>query len=185
MLCYQNIEWKKFRKIQAIVRCQPRTFNNYVEKVRERRQRHRLGGDVRLLLDREQQSRLDDWIEFQNRHLIRLELLEKERIMFKQELDDLKLAGDRNTTRPKFGPTYAEALVQRLDETDLDLKAHHVLLHWIEQQRLAMDPGNLSSVKEDHEDQDTAPKAVRIASPLRSRTKQAAGPLVLGTVRVT
>lgn len=48
-----------------------------------------------------------------------------------------------------------------------------------------MDPGNLSSVKEDHEDQDAAPKAVRMTSTRRSRTKQAAVPLVLGKVRVT
>lgn len=183
--CYQNIEWKEFRNIQAIVRCRPRTFNKFVEEVRERRQTHGLGGDVRLLLDREQQSRLDDWIEFQNHHLKRLEQLEKERITFKQELDDdLKLAGDRNTTRPKFGPTYAEALEQRLDATDRYLKAHHVLLHWIEQQRLAMDPGNLTSVKKGYENQDATPKAVRMTSTRRSRTKQAAGPLVLGKVRV-
>lgn len=71
-----------------MVRCRNRPFSNLVDEVRERRQRHGLSGHVRLLLDTEQQSRLDNWIEFQNRHLKRLEQFEKERDKLKQELDD-------------------------------------------------------------------------------------------------
>ncbi|KAF2817570.1 uncharacterized protein BDZ99DRAFT_457296 [Mytilinidion resinicola] len=186
VLCYQKLDWEKFRRLQAMVRCRNRPFSKFVDEVRERRQRHGLGGDVRLLLDLERQSRLDNWIEFQNRHLKRLEQFEKERDRLKQELDDAqKLAGDRNTTRPKVGPTRAEALKRRLEVTERDLKWHHVLLHWIEQRRLAMDPGHPTPIKEDYEDQDAAPKAVRRTSTRGRPIKQINGPSVLGQVRVT
>lgn len=186
MLRYQKLDWEKFRKLQAMVRCRNRSFSIFVDEVRERRQRHGLGGDVRLLLDTEQQSRLDHWIEFQNRHLKRLEEFQKKRDKLKQELEDSrKLAGDRNPTCPKFGPARAEVLKRRLEVTERDLKWHHVLLHWIEQRRLAMDPGHSTLVKEDHEDQDAASKAVRKISTRGRRIKQTDGPSVLGKVRVT
>lgn len=141
---------------------------------------------LRLLLDTKQQSRLDNWIEFQNHHLKRLEQFEKERDKLKQDLDDAQnLAGDGNTTLPEFGPTPAEALKQRLEFTERNLKLHRVLLHWIEQRRLAMDPEHPTSVKEDREDQDAAQKAVRMTSTHGRRTKQTEGPSVLGKVRVT
>lgn len=104
----------------------------------------------------------------------------------RQELDDAqKVAGDRNTTRSKFGQTRAETLERRLEGTERDLKWHHILLHRIEQQRLAMDLRHPTPVKGDHEDQDTAPKAVRRTSTRGRRTKQTEGPSVLGKVRVT
>jgi hypothetical protein len=186
VLCYQKLDWEKFRKLQAIVRCRKRSFSNFVDEIRERRQRHGLGGDVRFLLNTEQQSRLDNWIEFQNRHLKRLEQFEKERDNLKQQLEDSqKLGGDRSALCPKFGPTRVEALKRRLKITERDLKWHHVLLHWVEQQRLAMNAGHPTSVEEDHKNQDATPKAVRRTSTRGYRTKQKNGPSALGNVRVT
>lgn len=186
MLCYQKLDWEKFRRLQAVVRCRNRPFSNFVDEVRERRQRHGLSGHVRLLLDTELQNWLDNCMEFQNRHLKRLEQFQKERDKLKQELDDnKKLTGDRITTHLKLGPTRAEALERRLEVTERDLKWHHVLLHWIEQRRLAMDPGHPTPVKEDHDDQGAAPKAVRRTSTRERPTKQTEGPSILGKVRVT
>ena len=186
VLCYQKLDWEKFRRLQAIVRRRNRPFKNFVDEVRERRQRYGLSGHVRLLLNTEQQSQLENWMEFQNRHLKRLEQFEKERDKLKQELEDnQKLAGDRNTPRPKLGPTRAEALKRRLKVIERDLKWHHVLLHWIEQRRLAMDLGHPTPVKEDHEDQDAAPKAVRRTFIRECLIKQVEGPSILGKFRVT
>ncbi|MCJ1342063.1 hypothetical protein MMC31_000243 [Peltigera leucophlebia] len=163
VLCCRKLDWEIFRKLQAMVRYRSRTFSNFVDEVRERRQRHGL-----------------------NHHLKRLEQFEKERDKLKQDLDDAQnLAGDGNTTLPEFGPTPAEALKQRLEFTERNLKLHRVLLHWIEQRRLAMDPEHPTSVKEDREDQDAAQKAVRMTSTHGRRTKQTEGPSVLGKVRVT
>ena len=115
VLCQQKMDWEKFRRLQAVIRHRNRPFSNYVDEVRERRQRCGLSGHVRLLLNIEQQSRLENWIEFQNRHLKRLEQFERERDKFKQELNDnQKLASDRDTTCPKLGLTYVEALMRRL-----------------------------------------------------------------------
>lgn len=54
-------------------------FSTYVYEVRERRQRHGLGGDFHLLSYSEQQSQQKNWVEFHNYHLKRHERLEKKR----------------------------------------------------------------------------------------------------------
>ena len=75
MLRTQLSDWRKFRVFQEKIRAYYHTkaFSIFVDNVRERRQRHKVGGDVRLLFNSEQQSRLGNWIEFQNYHLNRLE----------------------------------------------------------------------------------------------------------------
>jgi len=171
--------------LQARVRCRNRSFSDFVDEVRQRRATHGLGGHVCLLLDIEQQSRLDNWIEFQNLHLKRLERFERERAMLKQELDDAqKLIGGWNTTCPKLGPTRAEALERRLEATERDLKGHHVLLKWIEQRRLAMDPGHAPPSKEGYKELDAPSRVAPRTSTRGCQTKQTEGPSVLGKVRV-
>lgn len=185
-LCRQKMDWELFCSHQAGARCRNRPFSNFVDEVRERRQRHGLGGDVRLLFNTEQQSQLDNWIEFQNHHLKGLERLEKKRDMVKQGLDDAqKLAGNKNTAPNILGLTPVQMCTMSLEAGEQYVKSHRVLLHWIEQQRLAMDPGHPTPVKEDHEDQNVAPKAVRKTSTRGRRTKQTEGPSVLGKIRVT
>jgi hypothetical protein len=63
-------------------------FSKFVDEVRERWRRHKVGGDVHLLLDPEQQSRLENWMEFQDYHLKRLEQFEKKQDELKKKLDD-------------------------------------------------------------------------------------------------
>jgi hypothetical protein len=61
--------WRVFRKYQLDIRMHQLkrgTFSNYQQKVRDRRQRHGLEGDVELNQDRDQQSKLQNWIEFQD-----------------------------------------------------------------------------------------------------------------------
>lgn len=188
VLCGQKVDWEKFRRDQNNVRNRNRPFSNFVDQVRERRQRHGLSGRVHLSLNRTQQSQLDDWIEFQNYHLIHLEKFEKERDEFKQKLEDeRKVAGDRTSPRPKFGYTRAETFTMRLDYAEQKLKSYLVLLDWIEQQRLAMDPGDLTPIIEDQGDQDqnATPKAIQRDTTCPRSIKKSEGPSILGKVRIT
>ncbi|KAI9670499.1 MAG: hypothetical protein M1817_004366 [Caeruleum heppii] len=71
--------WRRFRHYQQNIRrhyLQRDQFPHYQEKVRERRRRHGYGGLIQLHPDRQQQSRLDDWMEFQDAQLRCLETLE-------------------------------------------------------------------------------------------------------------
>lgn len=68
-------------------------FSIFVDEVRDRRRWHGLGVDVHLLLDSQQQSQQENWIEFQNYYLKHHERLEKKRDGLKKELDDAQKEG--------------------------------------------------------------------------------------------
>lgn len=73
--------WKKFRQFQQKNRRYfvfHNRFPEFQQQVLERRRRHRLDGDVQLLEDRDKQSRLDDWMEYQDYELREYERLEKD-----------------------------------------------------------------------------------------------------------
>lgn len=53
-------------------------FPEFQQKVFKRRQRHGLNGDVQLLEDRDKQSELNDWMEYQDHELREYEHLEKD-----------------------------------------------------------------------------------------------------------
>lgn len=71
VLCAQASDWREFRADQ--LRLRPFRNDEFMDDVRERRRRHGLGGDIRLLPKLRQQCRLKNWIEFQNYHLKQLE----------------------------------------------------------------------------------------------------------------
>lgn len=61
--------WNQFRGFQQRIRryhIQRGTFPDFQRKVRDRRRRHGLDGDVELLEDRDKQSQLDNWMEYQD-----------------------------------------------------------------------------------------------------------------------
>ena len=177
----QLSDWKRFRNFQKGVRryYRHRNFSEFVDQVRQRRRRHGLGGNVCLQLDLEQ-GRLETWIEFQDWHLQRLEGFEKHRDKLSKELNNTR--GEAEDT----GATeVAEACEQKLEYTEWVLKRHNTLLHWIELERLAMDTGYSTLVKEDRGNRDAASKAVRRASSTTRRKKQPEAPTVLGEVRVS
>lgn len=74
--------WKKFRQFQQKNRCyfvfHHSKFPEFQQQVLERRRRHGLDGDVQLLEDRDKQSELDDWMEYQDYELRTYERLEKD-----------------------------------------------------------------------------------------------------------
>ncbi|KAK3174020.1 hypothetical protein OEA41_001264 [Lepraria neglecta] len=107
------------------------TFPKFVDRVRDRRRRHGLEGDVYLLPDPEQQSRLQNWIEFQNYHL---DLHEDEERKIKDETDEL------DTTRKRIGNLgeTISILEGSVKYGKKKLEEHRKMLYWIEQQRKEM-----------------------------------------------
>jgi len=73
--------WKKFRQFQQKNRRYfvfHDRFPEFQQKVLERRRRHGLDGDAQLLEEQNKQSKLDDWMEYQDYELREYEHLEKD-----------------------------------------------------------------------------------------------------------
>ncbi len=132
----QLSDWERFRKFQRKVRryYQHRSFSDLDEKVRERRRRHQLEGDVCQRFDPGQQSGLENWVEFRDYHLHYHERLEKKRDGLKEELD-VAGKGVEGTENDEDDRT---AIQEILKATKRQLERHKNLLQWIEQERLVM-----------------------------------------------
>lgn len=183
VLCAQLSDWRKFRISQGRDRGRYRNklFSNLIDEHRELRQRYELGGDVRLVSDPKQQSRLENWMVFQNHHLKRPERFEKKRDELKKGLDDAR----RKVEVSECAAEDIEAVRQALEDVERDLKRHKVLLGWIEQKRRTMDPGYPTPVEENNHDRDTALNVVRRTSPRHRRTRRAEASAVLSKVKIT
>lgn len=108
-------DWESFRGWQDGVRqyYAPRNnFSDFQRKVNERRQRHNLDGNAKLLPKRTNQSRLDNWMEYQNYHLHSLEKLEVAIQNAKEVLE---------TVKRKFGEAGGPALENALEQSELDI----------------------------------------------------------------
>lgn len=178
----QLLDWQKFRAFQGRVRryYRQRPFNAFVDKVCERQRRHKVGGDVHLQFDVEQQSRLENWMEFQDYHLQLHHGLEKKRDELKKKLDDARKEAE-GTGTSRFDRA-AEAYQQNLEYSERKLPRHKTLLQWIEQERIAMESGYPTPVEEDNDVRDATPK-VAYARCRQKRRRET--PTVLGNVRVS
>ncbi|KAI9772281.1 MAG: hypothetical protein M1840_001030 [Geoglossum simile] len=90
--------WRKFCERQRKIRQHYQNkFPDYQQKVRERRRRHGLEGDVELHRERDRQSRLDNWMEYQDYQYQFLERKEKDVEQAQEKLnsaqEELKEAG--------------------------------------------------------------------------------------------
>lgn len=130
--------------------------------------------DIRLRFNLGQQSRLENWIEFQNYHLHIHEGLEKERDDLKEELE---------VARKKVEDADAADLEQMLEAIERRLRRHENLLRWVEQERTVIDAVHPPSVEGDHDDQDGALKAIR--RPSESDRQKRRPHAVLGEVRIS
>ncbi|KAL9606106.1 MAG: hypothetical protein Q9179_000732 [Wetmoreana sp. 5 TL-2023] len=73
--------WKKFRQFQQKNRRYfvfHSRFPEFQQQVLERRRRHGLGGDIQLLEEQDKQSKLDEWMEYQDYELRTYERLAKD-----------------------------------------------------------------------------------------------------------
>lgn len=187
ILCAQRSDWRKFRASQTRVRgCyRGEPFGTYVNEVRERRRRHELYNEVHLLLDSQQQSQQENWNEFQDYHLKHYERLEKKRNRLQKDLDEArKRASNTDTEGSERAAQNENAIQGRLEYTERTLRWHEVLLGWIEQQRLMMDPRPLTPVEEDTCGQNAVLNTVRKAPTRQRRLKGPDSPAVLGKARV-
>lgn len=78
---FQLKRWRMFRDAQQKIRSyhvQRNRFPEYQQKALERRRRHGLDGNVELLVDRDKQSLLVDWMEYQDYEYQKYEDLEKD-----------------------------------------------------------------------------------------------------------
>lgn len=142
VLCAQMSDWLKFRESQQRLRYRYRnkSFSMFVDKVRECRQAHGLHGNVHLLLDPQQQSWQQNWIEFQDYHLRLHELQRKKRDRLQTELDNIQReATDMDMKGSAHSPHREEAICRSLEYAERNLRWHEVFLCWIEQCRVSID----------------------------------------------
>lgn len=181
VLCAQRSDWRKFRQSQRRLRHRYRnkSFSIFLDEVRERRRAHGLDGNVHLLLDPQQQSRQQNWIEFQDYHLKIHEWQEKKRDGLQQDLGNTrKEAGDTDMEGSKHAAQQERAIHQRLEYAERTLRWHEVILCWIEQCRLAMDPLPPTPVEKGGGDKNSPSNRQR-------RSKRRDTLAVLGKVRVS
>ena len=124
-------EWREFREWQQRARryyIQRNKFSDFLRSVRERRQKMGLEGDVKLHQERDRQSRLDNWMEYQFYHYRKLEPLEKKVRRIQQELESAQTglretgtAGFEGVNEPNyFGRAFENARLSR--EADHKMK---------------------------------------------------------------
>ncbi|KAI0854540.1 hypothetical protein F4860DRAFT_112058 [Xylaria cubensis] len=159
VLCAQRSDWRRFRDHQTWQRGRygERKFHRYVARATERRQRYGMPGHVRFLFERERQSQLETWTEYQDYQLIRHEALERE----------------RDECRPLFSD---------LETCILRVQRHRLLLAWTEQRRLTMEP---AAVFPGSRNAVAAPRPFRNTPAREDRARRANATSILGGARVS
>ena len=181
VLCAQRSDWQRFREAQRRLRHRHRneSFSVYMDEVRERRRAHGLDDNVYLLLDPQQQSRQQNWIEFQDYHLKLHEQQKKKRDGLQKDLENTqKGAGDTDIEGLERAAQEERAFHRRLEYAERVLRWHEVMLRWTEQRGLAIDPLPWTSVEKGSEDQESS-------SGRQRRSKRRNTPAVLGKIRVS
>lgn len=133
--------WEKFRNFQARNRRYflPRnTFAVFEESVRARRRKYKLKGDASLDPDPKEQRPLDNWMEFQDYHLMIREELEQKVKKDKETLISTQREADGMEDPPSKMLNDIRVYSYRIDRDSNKRKRQEPLLEWIEQQRLIM-----------------------------------------------
>lgn len=173
VLCAQLNYWKKFRSYQERLRRyyqHRKTFPDFQDKVRDRRQRYGLKGDVCLCLDARQQSRSENLIEFQNFHLENQDRLEKELKYDREKLNALLKKSASGASGLEVARDI-EVFENRVGYDERRLAKGQILLGWIEEQRVVLAAEQAlpvdASVIQDEKSQakDDEPRASRWAPP--------------------
>lgn len=163
----QERDWKEFcwfqdRNRGYYVRRKIKPFSDFEEAVRQRRRRHNLEGDVHLHPEAGQQNQIENWVEFQDYHLQRHEVFQKEIESLKTEL---------NKAREGSGHAVGEAESYKaiLESTEGRSERHETLLHWIEQQRVGMAARHTASARDGLDEEDSMLReAAQAVTPRRS-----------------
>ncbi|MCJ1263722.1 hypothetical protein MMC22_003592 [Lobaria immixta] len=163
VLSAQLSDWRSFRNYQERIRryhLQRKSFTIYQEKVRDRRRRHGYEANGYPHPDQEQQSKLENWIEFQNYHLAIHERIEED---LNSEREKLRSACARKQSEDADPSGLqvardAEVYEYRLKYAERRLRQHESLLRWTEQQRIVMAAERIICVDDTggYDDQDQA-----------------------------
>lgn len=155
----QWVDWRQFRQDQRRVRhCDMQRFTKFTEGVRERRRRCNLPEDVCPRFQLQEQTRHENWVEFQDYHLRRDEELEKD---VETESKGLDTATEKLRVATALDLELAErnrnTLTQRLDFAIKSLKRHQkCLLPWIERERIKMATAQSTAAEETNGTQKTS-----------------------------
>ncbi|KAL8936359.1 MAG: hypothetical protein Q9211_004226 [Gyalolechia sp. 1 TL-2023] len=140
VLCAQWEDWHIFRKFQERSRlyfAQKKSFSQFTDAVRDRRQRHHLPEDVDPQPDPGQQSRQETWVEFQNYHLHMQEQLENERQVETDNLHTAQISKDEAPSEYEHATSCLNGHRVRLESATQRMELHErLLLPWIEQRRM-------------------------------------------------
>jgi hypothetical protein len=129
VLAAQWTDWEEFRDYQRKSRKHySNTFSKFKEKIQDRQRRHGVEEDVALRPDLEEQSLVQNWIEFRDYHLQLHERCE-------QDVED-KVKKIRESLMLK--DQTVSFLERKLKISKSKLKEHEKLLRWIEQERKKM-----------------------------------------------
>ncbi|KAF3763554.1 hypothetical protein M406DRAFT_74146 [Cryphonectria parasitica EP155] len=141
VLCAQREDWRKSRAFQQSFRnrFQHNSFGMFVASVCERQRRNGLGSHVQLLLDPQQQSQQQTWIEFQDYHLACYGQFRKKRDRLEKLRDSQKQAGATDLEGSGHSARSGKSIQGRLEFAERTLRSHEILPGWIEQQQLMVD----------------------------------------------
>ncbi|KAK2811778.1 hypothetical protein FQN50_001816 [Emmonsiellopsis sp. PD_5] len=127
----QRSGWLIFRRFQRCNRKTPERFAKYEQDVRDYREREGIEGNIHLLYDHMQQTKMEDWKEyhyFQHRRLASFQ--EKADEARQQRLLEKKKWEEGNPTNPDIPPALYDA--RYIPEADRDTFLE--VLRWIEAQ---------------------------------------------------
>ena len=131
LLYAQWLDWVDFRSRQVRIRQQfRRNFQSFQEIVLNRRQRHGLQDDVNLRLNPQEQDQLENWIEFQDFHLMNHESAV-------QSLDNTREALDAERKKLNPDTECVNMLIRIFESSEKKIQVQGNLLRWIENQRIA------------------------------------------------
>ena len=183
MLRAQLSDWRKFRSYQGRIRQHYRQipFSEFLEKVRKRREKHNLRGNVHLRFYVRQQNRLEYWTEFQDYHLQLHENLEKEREDLKK-FSDLRIEAEDTSFEGFERPS--TAYQYRLEYTEQKLRWHETLLQWATQERMAMDISYPVPAEKYNDGRNASPKVDRGACSGSRQKRRRKTPSILGDVKI-
>lgn len=124
VLSEQLHTWKTFRKFQEQIRHDNSKFLDYCQRFRERRRKYNLEAVAELLPDQSQQTKLGNWEEYQNFHIIRAEELEERKQKLEEQVQEIT----------SHYPQVAHAIQQSESEN-----THTLSLEQIDRQKAALD----------------------------------------------
>ncbi|KJZ70471.1 hypothetical protein HIM_10143 [Hirsutella minnesotensis 3608] len=182
VLCGQLLNWRQFRRSQTKSRSRFHTkpFADFIHQTRQRLQKYNIRVPFILKPDPTKQNRLQNWLEYEDYCLRQLERFESKAVQLRTELGSPKDNNER-PVRVFAGKTYTETVIIKLQRAEREIQRHHVLLHWVAQERQTMIAGATGNDDDIH---GTVASDDTWRTRLRGSRMRRKAPAVMGKVRV-